>query len=166
MTEIRLLGSARSALAVIAKGGLTISILLLFAITLLVAGQVLMRNVFSMGLPWADELARWFGIALIYFSIPHLLLHSQHIAVTLLSDKLTGRWRAGVLLLAELSVAAFAVLTLFAFAAFLERAAKFTTPALNMPNLIFYLPPMIGIVLLALIAVLRVVSILRSGEPT
>lgn len=165
MSEEKLLGSARSALAAVAKTGLTVSILLLFAITLLVAGQVLMRNVFSIGLPWADELARWFGIALIYFCIPHLLLHGQHIAVTLLSDRLKGYWRMAVLLLAELSVAVFAVLSLFAFAAFLDRAAKFTTPALNMPNIIFYLPPLIGVALLALIAVLRALTILRTGEP-
>lgn len=165
MSTNGLLGSANRALSLTARIGLTISVLLLFAITILVAGQVLMRNVFSLGLPWADELARWFGIMLIYFTIPHLLLRGQHITVTLLPDRLTGRLRAAVLLIGELGVAVFAIISLFAFQAFLERAARFTTPAMNMPNLIFYMPAVIGIVLLALIAILRVLTILRTGEP-
>lgn len=88
-----------------ARFGFTISALLLFAITILVAGHVLMPNVFSLGLPWADELARWFGIMLIYFTIPYLLLRGQHITVTLLTDQLPGRWRAAVLLIGEFSIA-------------------------------------------------------------
>lgn len=166
MLELGLLGSARVALATIARVGLIISILLLFAITLLVSGQVLMRNVFSIGLPWADELARWFGITLIYFSIPHLLMRGQHIAVTLLPDRLTGHWRTAVLVFAELSVAVFAILSLVAFQAFLEKAARFTTAAMGMPNIIFYMPPLIGIALLAAIAILRTLTILRDGETT
>lgn len=166
MSTNGLLGLANTALSRMARFGLNFSVLLLFAITILVAGQVLMRNAFSMGLPWADELARWFGIMLIYFCIPHLLLRGQHITVTLLTDQLSGRWRAAVLLIGELSIAVFAVISLFAFQAFLERAARFTTPAMNMPNLIFYMPAVIGIVLLALIALLRALTILRTGEPT
>lgn len=165
MNEDGLLDLSRRMLAGLARVGITISVLLLFAITLLVFGQVVMRNVFSIGLPWADELARWFGITLIYFSIPHLLERGQHIAVTLLPDRLKGRARIFVLLCAELSVAAFAILSLCAFQQFLERAARFTTPAMEMPNLIFYMPPLIGLILLALIAVLRTLAILKHGAP-
>lgn len=106
MAEGRALGTARRALGAVARAGLWFSVLLLVAMAVLVAGQVLMRNVFALGLPWADELARWFGIALVYLTIPHLLDRGSHIAVELLPNRLKGRWKTAVLVFAELSVAA------------------------------------------------------------
>lgn len=160
------LASACAALRTVARGGLWLSILLLIAIAALVAGQVVMRNVFSIGLHWADELARWFGIALVYLTIPHLLDRGAHIAVELLPNRLKGRWRLAALAISELAVATFAALSLFAFHGFLERAARFRTPALELPNLIFYMPALVGIALLGLIAVLRALTLLRGTEPS
>jgi len=165
MSATGIIDGTRRALGTVARLGLGLSILLLFGITVLVSGQVLMRNVFSVGLPWADELARYFGIAMVYLTVPHLLDRGQHIAVELLPNALTGRARAVVLLVAELSVIAFAALSVWGFARFLERAARFSTPALGMPNLVFYMPALLGIVLLALVAVLRAITTLRDGEP-
>ncbi|MGM0701252.1 MAG: TRAP transporter small permease [Pseudomonadota bacterium] len=166
MAEIGWLAAARAALGQVARAGLWLSILLLIAIAMLVAGQVLVRNVFSLGLHWADELARWFGIALVYLTIPYLLDRGAHIAVEILPNRLKGRWRLAVLAISELAVAAFAGLSLVAFHAFLERAARFKTPALELPNLIFYMPAVIGIALLGAIAVLRVLTLLGGREPS
>ncbi|WP_043531984.1 TRAP transporter small permease [Litchfieldella xinjiangensis] len=160
------LASGHAALSALARGGLWLSVLLLIAIALLVAGQVVMRNVFSIGLHWADELARWFGIALVYLTIPYLLNQGTHIAVELLPSRLRGRWRTAALALSELAVAIFAGLSLVAFFKFLERAARFKTPALELPNLIFYMPAIIGIALLGLIAITRLFSLLRGTEPS
>ena len=163
MSQNRLLGAVRGAFSALARGGLVVSILLLIAIAALVSGQVLMRNVFSMGLPWADELARWFGIALVYFTLPHLLLRGDLIAVELVPSTLKGRVRVAVLCLIELAIAGFGLLSLMAFAMFLERAARFTTPALSLPNLWFYMPALAGVVLLTVIAGMRALSLL-GGE--
>ena len=159
-SETGALGLATRALSMTARAGLALSVLLLFAITVLVAGQVVVRNLFSLGLPWADELARWFGITLIYFTIPHLLLRGQHIAVSLLTDRVKSRVLP---VISDFCVCGFAVLSLWAFQVFLDRAGKFTTPALAMPNLLFYLPALLGIVLLALIALLRIATLLRGA---
>lgn len=166
MAPIGWLASLRAALNMVARGGLWLSILLLMAIAALVAGQVVMRNAFSIGLHWADELARWFGIALVYLTIPHLLGRGAHIAVELLPNRLEGRWRLAVLAICELAVAVFAGLGLVAFHAFLERAAHFRTPALDLPNLYFYMPAVVGIALLGIIAVVRALTLLGGREPS
>jgi TRAP-type C4-dicarboxylate transport system permease small subunit len=46
---------------------------------------------------------------------------------------------------------------------FMQRAARFATPALGMPNLIFYLPAIIGMTLMLLVAIDRAVAALASG---
>ncbi|KAA0011316.1 TRAP transporter small permease [Billgrantia pellis] len=166
MVPIGWLASLRDALSMVARGGLWLSILLLLGIAVLVAGQVMMRNAFSLGLHWADELARWFGIALVYLTIPHLLDRGAHITVELLPNRLKGRWRMAVLAISELAVASFAGLCLVAFHAFLERAARFRTPALDLPNLFFYMPAVVGIALLGFIAMVRVLTLLGRREPS
>ena len=46
---------------------------------------------------------------------------------------------------------------------FMQRAARFSTPALGMPNLIFYMPAIIGMLLLLLVAIDRAVAALTSA---
>lgn len=154
--------AVRRGLAGLARLCLVVSILLLIAITGLVAAQVVARNVFAQGLPWSDELARFCGIAMVYLTIPHLLDKGQHIAVGFLPESLSGGRRTLVLMAAELSVVAFGALTLYGFYAFLERAAKFTTPSLAMPNLFFYMPALVGLALLTLLALARTIGLLRG----
>jgi TRAP-type C4-dicarboxylate transport system permease small subunit len=40
--------------------------------------------VFNAGLPWAEELARYCGLGVVYLTVPLLLLHDKHIKVELL----------------------------------------------------------------------------------
>ena len=151
-------------LAALARLGLTVSVLLLLAITILVSGQVLAKNLFALGLPWADELARFCGIAMVYLTVPYLLDRGQHIAVELIHDRLRGSARTVVLAFVELSVVAFGAMTLYGFYGYLERAAKFTTPAMGMPNLFFYMPALVGMALLTLVALARTAALFGGGR--
>lgn len=157
---------ARTWLRPLTRAGLWLSTLLLIGIALLVSLQVLLRNVFDTGLPWADELSRWFGITIVYLTVPSLLGRGGLISVTFLPDMLRGSARLMVQVAAEIAVAVFAGLVLYAFAKFLGRAAWFRTPALGLPNLIFYLPPLTGFALLAVTATARIIGLLSPGRPT
>ncbi|QDL93938.1 TRAP transporter small permease (plasmid) [Paroceanicella profunda] len=143
--------------------GLWLGMGLLFLITALIVLQVVARNLFNLGLPWADEGARFCGIALVYLCVPWLALRGRHIAVDLVSARLTGGWRRGLMALTELAVLGFAGIVLHGFSAFLERAAKFATPAMGMPNSIFYAPAVAGFVMLGLIALARLLTLLAGG---
>ena len=153
-----LLGRSLSRLSEVCVG---IAMLLLIVITALVVSQVLARNFFSVGLPWADEASRFAGIAMVYLATPYLLFHGQHVAVTMLAEALSGIKRTLCLAIAELATLGFCVLTLYGFYRFLLRAARFSSPALGIPNLWLYMPALISIALLALISLYRLGRIMR-----
>jgi TRAP-type C4-dicarboxylate transport system permease small subunit len=47
---------------------------------------------------------------------------------------------------------------------FMQRAARFSTPALSIPNLWYYMPAIAGMALTTLVAVDRVIGVLRGHE--
>lgn len=149
----------------VARFCVILAIAMLMAMSALIVLQVAMRNLFDLGLPWADELARFTGIALVYLTVPYLLLHERHIAVDLLSSRLKGRPRLGIRLFNEVATLAFAALTLLGFQQFLARAAGFSTPSIGMPVLVFYTPALIGTALLVVAGVVRIAALLRGRLP-
>ncbi|TKT76166.1 TRAP transporter small permease [Aquamicrobium sp. LC103] len=136
--------------------------LLLALMSVLIFTQVVGRNVFNVGMPWADELARFCGIGLVYLTIPLLAFRGQHVAVDMLPQLLPPQGRRALLIIAELMVLAFAAIIVVALHSFLSRAGKFATPAIGIPNYFFYAPAVIGCVLLVLAAVSRVLTLLTG----
>lgn len=139
----------------------------LAAMAFLVVVQVFARDVLHLGLPGADELARYSGLAIIYLTAPLLLLQNKHVLVDLLINMFPPRLRAAIDLLNDVFIVAFCVLFLWGGWLFLRRAGRFSTPALGMPNLVFYMPVMLGMALLTYIAVVRLVRTiarLRRGD--
>jgi TRAP-type C4-dicarboxylate transport system permease small subunit len=139
------------------------AMLLLVAMTVLIVIQVLGRNVFNAGLPWAEELARYCGLGVVYLTVPLLLLHDKHIKVELLPARLGGGSRRALELVNELLVLAFCLVFLAAGWMFLKRAAQFSTAAMGIPNWVYYLPAAVGMVLLTLVAASRVVRLLKGN---
>ncbi|PMR77335.1 TRAP transporter small permease [Billgrantia endophytica] len=142
---------------------LGIAIVLLVLIAVLIVTQVVARNLFSTGLPRVDEAARFAGIAMVYFTAPFLLLRGQHVAVTLLVELLPRLGRRLCLVVAELATLGFCILTLYGFYRFLLRAGRFVTPAMGMPNLWFYMPALVGLAILAVVAAYRL-GVLATGR--
>ncbi|MCV0395962.1 MAG: TRAP transporter small permease [Rhizobiaceae bacterium] len=141
-----------------------LAMLLLALMCVLVVGQVIGRNLFDTGMPWADELSRFCGVAIVFLCVPLLALRGQHVAVDMVPMMLPERHRRRVALVVELLVLVFAALTLWALYAFLGRAWKFATPTLGIPNGVFYTPSIIGFALLAVVTVTRIAGLL-SGRP-
>lgn len=140
------------------------AMLLLALMCGLVVGQVIGRNLFDTGMPWADELSRFCGVAIVFLCIPLLALRGQHVAVDMVPMMLPDRYRRWVSFAVELLVLGFAGLALWALYAFLGRAWKFATPTLGIPNWVFYAPAIIGFALLAVVTVTRLAALL-SGRP-
>lgn len=135
-----------------------LSMLMLALMAVLVIGQVILRNMFDLGLPWADELSRIANIALVFFAAPALMLHNRHIAIDLLYSALRPCGKAILRFSNYLLISLFAGLFLFALYKFLVRAGKFTTPSLNLPNYAVYAPVVIAIALLLIAALYRLIT--------
>lgn len=131
------------------------AVAMLALLTGLVLSQVICRNYFNLGLPWADELARFSGIALVFFAVPKLLMENKHIRMDILLNSLPPSAQAVMGRLCYLLIFVYCAASLFGFYKYLWRAGKFSTPALGMPNLFFYLPALLGMVALAAVAFYR-----------
>lgn len=156
----------RAFLARLARFGVVLGMVLLSLIAGLVVLQVGARNFLDLGLPWADELARFSGIALVFFVIPCLAGRQVLVTVSMVPDLLGGAARRWLILIADLATLAFAGMLIWSFAEFLPRAGKFLTPAMRLPNWVYYSLALAGCVLLAVIAALRVIDALRGTDPT
>ena len=157
--------AAASVLEALASACRTLAMLLLAALCVLVVGQVVGRNLFNAGMPWADELARFCGVAIVFLCIPLLAFRGQHVAVDMVPMMLPERPRRWVSVFSELLVLVFAGLALWGLHAFLGRAGKFATPTLGISNWVFYAPAVIGLGLLAIITLGRLAAILSGGAP-
>lgn len=155
--------TASTVLVAAAVGCRVLATLLLALMCVLVVGQVIGRNLFNTGMPWADELARFSGVAIVFLCVPLLALRGQHVAVDLVPMMLPLRARRWAVFGTELMVLAFAGIGLWALHAFLSRAWKFATPTLGIPNWVFYAPAIAGFALLAVVTLAKLWAI-ASGR--
>ncbi len=135
-----------------------LSMLMLGLMAVLVVGQVILRNLFDLGLPWADELSRISNIALVFFAVPALMLHNRHIAIDLLYSALRPAGKAILRFSNYALISLFAAIFTFGLYKFLIRAGKFSTPSLKLSNYAVYAPVLVAIVLLLVIAIYRLVT--------
>lgn len=157
---------SRAILARLARCGVVLGMFLLALIASLVVLQVVARNFFDTGLPWADELARFSGIGLVFFAVPCLAGRQVLVSVSMLPDLMRPVVRHWLVLVSDLATLAFAGMMIWSFAEFLPRAGKFLTPAMRLPNWVYYSLALAGCLLLAVIAALRVVDALKHRDPT
>ena len=139
-----------------------LAIVALLAVTALIMAQIVAREVFTVGLSWADELARYAGLCVVFLAVPALLARDEHVRVDMFLNMMPPRLRSAVGIGNEILMVAFGALFVTAGWLFMERAAKFSTPALRMPNLIFYLPAFIGMALMLLVAIDRAILALAA----
>lgn len=139
-----------------------IAMLALMLMTALIVLQVAGRNLLDTGWPWAEELARYAGLALVYMAVPLLLLRNKHILVDIVSSRITGLPGKLLHIANELLILLFCVLFLWGGWAFIQKAGKFTTPALGLPNTLYYLPALLGMLLLALVSLARLLHLLAA----
>lgn len=92
---------SRAIFARLARLGLSFSIFLLALIAALVVLQVAARNLFDLGLPWADELARFCAIGLVFLATPSLAGRQVMVSVTMLPDAMSTSVRRWMILIAE-----------------------------------------------------------------
>jgi TRAP-type C4-dicarboxylate transport system permease small subunit len=141
------------------------SIVFLFVLILSVAVQIVMRNMFSSGSAVIEELARFSLIASVFLMIPVLTLEKKQIIVDIVLMHLPASLRRLFDLVIHLVDAAFGVFILYAISLIMENNWNVQTPAMRMPNAVFYLPVFLGIALFTIDSVYNFACILkREGE--
>lgn len=124
-----------------------IAVCALFGISAVIFAQILLRNLFSIGFPWADELSRFLHITLIFLTVP--ILYRERIIFKI--DILIERLPAGIQTLAgsftSFICIVFSAVFLISFAVFMGASWDVPTAALRMPNLFFFAGAFLGILM-------------------
>lgn len=141
-----------------------LSVAFLAALCLSVFAQIILRNVFSAGSVVLEELARFSLVSLVFLMIPSLTVNRQQIIVDFVVNRLPAGARKTVEAFAQLLSAASSVFLIFAIALIMERNWSVRTPAMRMPNYLFYLPAALGIALNALAALDRMIGAFAKKE--
>jgi TRAP-type C4-dicarboxylate transport system permease small subunit len=102
--------------------------------------QIVMRNMFNAGSIKLEELARFSLVSLVFLMIPVLTFDNQHIIVDILLLHMRTSMRKVVDFLIQIVCGGFGVFVLLAIATIMERNWSVKTPAIGMPNIIFYFP--------------------------
>lgn len=157
-------GPLRPLLVPLCRGFERAAMALLVGTTVAIMVEVFARGLFNLGLPGAGELAKFAGLGLIFLTVPLLLAQDAHVKVDLLFARSRGRTRRALALFNELTTLAFCVLFLVSCWWFMQRAARFSTPALGIPNLVYYLPAIAGMALTTLVAADRLLGVLRRRD--
>jgi TRAP-type C4-dicarboxylate transport system permease small subunit len=142
----------------------TVAAFFLLAIALLTAGNVLLRDLFSVQIPdWYDGSRMLQGIAL-FWGVALATFYGSHICVDLLWEHLEAPGRRWLDIVATLVVLAF--LVPLAWMVWVKVAGTGTqgTMDLRMPLWIFYALASLGATVAALLGVVRVVYLWRGRE--
>ncbi len=141
---------------------------LLFLITLFacVLTQIVMRNFFNSGSVIIEELARFSLVSLVFLMIPVLLVDRQHIVVDLITSRLKGKSLRITQIVVEFLTLALAIFLLFSSAQVLTKNWSVRTPAMKMPNLVMYIPIVLGIAFTALESIAFLINLIRGKERT
>ena len=121
---------------------------ILFLLVLLVITQVTMRTVFSVPLIGPEELARYFLICIVFFSMSYTARSGGHIRMDELQSFFPKKVRKFLQIL--IAITGIAIFGLFAAASIITTTKNQgnVTPTLAIPFTIFFLPTMVGFTLL------------------
>jgi len=138
----------------------------LFGISAIIFAQILLRNLLSIGFPWADELSRFLHITLIFLTVPILYRERIIFKIDIFVELLPARMQTVVGAFTSLVCVAFSLIFLFSFGEFMRGSWDVPSPALRMPNLLFFFGAFLGILMFLLTSLEKLIYDLgkKAGE--
>lgn len=128
------------------------ALIFLLVLFLSVFIQIIMRNIFHAGSIQLEELARISLVSLVFLMIPVLSAEHKHIIVDIVLIYLPERIKRWFLIFSDLLMGLFGIYVLWAISTIMQRNWNVRTPALGLPNAVFYLPVTLGILAMTIIS--------------
>jgi TRAP-type transport system small permease protein len=143
-----------------------VAVFSLFGISAVIFSQILLRNLLSIGFPWADELSRFLHITLIFLTVPILYRERIIFKIDIFIERLPARMQNVVDVFASFVCVAFSLAFLFSFIEFMRGSWDVPSPALQMPNLLFFFGSFLGILMFLLTSLEKLICALgkKAGE--
>lgn len=124
-----------------------VSLLFLATLGLSVIIQIVMRNVFSSGSVILEEFARFSLVCIVFLMIPVLVSRQAHILVDFFIMNAPAKLKGIASLFSRVCQSICTLFLLYAVWMVLQRNGGVRTPAMRMPNYIFYIPLTFGLFL-------------------
>ena len=118
--------------------------ILLLGMVLLVFGQVVVREVFQVGVHWLYELARFFQVSLVFLGVPVLVHRKGDVAISLLVDAVAPGYRRWFHLGTMVVIAFSSTIIVAGFFLYIRRFGSVLTPTLAMPSTLFFVAVPVG----------------------
>lgn len=141
-----------------------LAVVFLITLFLSVAIQIVMRNIFNAGSVVLEELARFSLVSLVFLMIPVLTIEKKQIIVDIVLIYLPASIRKVFDVFIHVLSAGFSVFILIAIAKIMENNWNVRTPAIRMPNAVFYLPVATGILFTLIGSLYQLTKILKSPK--
>lgn len=103
-----------------------------------VAVQIFLRYVFARPLFWADELANWLFVWVIYLGASVLVRYDAHLTVDIIIDRLSPRVNQWRRLIVNLLVLSFLILLFVQTIGLVKKFGATPSPAMNIPMAFFF----------------------------
>ncbi|HBV63357.1 MAG TPA: hypothetical protein DEF45_10090 [Rhodopirellula sp.] len=143
----------------------TIAGLFLLIIVSTMAAQVFARYVCGAPFQWSEEVARFALIWMTFISAAFVMAERRHIAVDMISIRLGDRGKLFIECMSYVVVAATCLLLLIGGASFVWYVGKVASPALGVPKSWWYGAGMVGLLLMAVHALVNLFQVWMTGRP-
>lgn len=121
-----------------------ICISFIFVMTIIIWIQVILRYIFSIGLPWAEEIAKYLLVWSAMIGAAIVLYENGHISVNFLFDKFPDKYKKWIKLAHYLIyICFFAIITYYGYF-YAIFGLRFTSPSTGIPRFWPYLSIFIG----------------------
>jgi TRAP-type C4-dicarboxylate transport system permease small subunit len=147
------------------RGEQAIAALLLFIILGTMATQVFARYVFGAPFTWSEEVARLSLIWLTFISAAFVMAQGRHIAVDMVSSRVSPRMNFFIECLSYLVVTTACLLLLIGGAKFVWYVGKVGSPALGVPKSWWYGAGGMGLLLIAVHSLINLLQVVLTGKP-
>lgn len=125
------------------------SILLLILLALLTF-QVISRYVFSIPVPWTEEIARYTFVWVIFLGAAYVASDTKHLSVTLISDRLGEQAHRVLIRVVALITLATTGYVAYAGIAFVESTAPLASPGSGISMATVYVAGVVGMTLMTI----------------
>ena len=144
---------------------LTIQLTCLIFITILLFGQVIVREVFNTGVQWVYELSCMLQVTMVWLGIPVLLYKSENITITILYNATPKIIRRTLDVLKYLVIVSSVAMMTYGYVAYIRELALIKSPALRIPNYLFFGAFPFGIFMIILVLIFKTKMILGIENP-
>jgi TRAP-type C4-dicarboxylate transport system permease small subunit len=144
--------------------GVLVGCVLIWGIFILIMLQMFGRVVLRVGLPWPEELARYFHIVLVFIGLAFAHRFRNHVDMQFFTGGLSPLVRRVVGILVELGIAVCSIVIVIGGWMLIARMGSQRSPALGLPLLYFVAPTVVGFGLLAIQAVRQLVLKFSANE--